>query len=59
MNVSKYEIFALWECMVADCDMKKQTFINKAIEVFYNGVTSDLINCYLLNLAYTFVRRYS
>jgi hypothetical protein len=59
MQVDKYQVFNLWESMVADCDMKKQTFMDKAIEVFYNGVTSDFINCYLLNLAYTFVRRYS
>lgn len=59
MEISKYQIFNLWESMVADSDMKKQTLINKAIEVFYKGVTSDSINCHLLNLAYTFVRRYS
>jgi len=59
MEVSKYQVFNLWESMVADSDMKKQTLINKAIEVFYMGVPSDSINCYLLNLAYTFVRRYA
>ena len=59
MQVDKYEVFNLWESMVADCDMKKQTFINKAIEVFYMGVTSDSLNCYLLNLAYSFVKRYA
>ena len=55
----KYEIFNLWESMVAECDMKKQTFIDKAIEVFYKGVSSDSIGCYLLNLAYSFVKRYA
>ena len=59
MELSKYEVFNLWESMVADCDMKKQTFIHKAIEVFYMGVSSDSIDCYLLNLAYTFVKRYA
>ena len=55
----KYEIFNLWESMVAECDMKKQTFIDKAIEVFYKGVSSDSIDCCLLNLAYSFVKRYA
>ena len=59
MEVSKYEIFNLWEEMVAESDMKKQTLIHKAIEVFYNGVSSDAINCNLLNLAYSFVKQYS
>lgn len=45
--------------MVADSDMKKQTLMDEAIKVFYEGNTSEVINCYLLNLAYTFLRRYS
>jgi hypothetical protein len=59
MTPTKYDVFNLWESMVADSDMKKQTLINQAITTFYKGVATDETHSYLLNLAYTFVRRYS
>jgi hypothetical protein len=57
--MTKLQIFDLWETMTSNSDMKKQTLINSAIDVFYNGVSSDDINCYLSNLAYTFHKRYA
>lgn len=57
--MTKFQIFNLWETMVSNTDMKKQTLINKAIDVFYNGVSSDDTYYYLSNLAYTFHKRYA